>query len=189
MWTDAETAGDPAASSKDTVVSSPLLSSIIMYNISLVSCYLVRSLATWRTLGLILQNVFFDPYIFPTIKINNTGKENLFVTFQQPESVVKEEPHEVLLRANAKGILDKIGSKHQLTRKEQRGHTNKMTKQTNAGTSQPHFSVSIQSKNRETKGSNSSTLCGHQGNSNRRQSLQGGHNYFSLISYGVHTTD
>lgn len=86
----------------------------------------------------------------------------------------------MILRANAKGILDKIGSNRQLTRKEQHGH-NKMTKQAHAGTSQPHFSVSIQSK----KGSNSSTSSAHPS----WQSFKGGHNYLSLTFYGVHTAD
>lgn len=108
------------------------------------------------------------------------NKRHCFVISQQPEPVVKEAPHEVLVRANAKGILDRIGS-NQLTRKEQHGHTNRMTKITHARTSQPHLSVSIQSKNREIKGSNSTTLCGHQ-EFNRRQSSQGGHVYFSSIS-------
>lgn len=94
--------------------------------------------------------------------------------------MVKEEPHEVILRANAKGILDKIGSNRQLTRKEQHGHK-RMTKQTHAGTSQPHFSVSIQSK----KGSNSNTSSAH----HSWQSFKGGHNYLSLTFYGVHTAD
>ncbi|XP_044060732.1 putative methyltransferase NSUN7 isoform X2 [Siniperca chuatsi] len=96
----------------------------------------------------------------------------LAVLNREPEPVVKEAPHEVLVRANAKGILDRIGS-NQLTRKEQYGHTNRMTKTTHARTSQTHLCVSIQSKNQETKGSNSTTLCGHQEFTNRRQSSQG----------------
>ncbi|XP_029297302.1 LOW QUALITY PROTEIN: putative methyltransferase NSUN7 [Cottoperca gobio] len=92
----------------------------------------------------------------------------LAVLSREPEPVVKETPHEVLVRANAKGLLDKIGS-----RKEQHGHTNRMTKTTPSRNSQLHLSVSIQSKNQETKGSNSTTLCGHQEFTNRRQSSQG----------------
>ncbi|XP_034739000.1 putative methyltransferase NSUN7 isoform X1 [Etheostoma cragini] len=96
----------------------------------------------------------------------------LAVLSREPEPVVKEAPHDVLVRANAKGILDRIGSKKP-TRKEQHGHTNRMTKTTHARTSQSHLSVSIRSKNQETKGSNSTTLCGHQEFTNSRQSLQG----------------
>ncbi|XP_038555461.1 putative methyltransferase NSUN7 [Micropterus salmoides] len=90
----------------------------------------------------------------------------LAVLNREPEPVVKEAPHEVLIRANAKGILDRIGS----DRKEQHGHTNRMTKTTHART---HLSVSIQSKNQETKRSNSTALCRHQEFANRRQSSQG----------------
>ncbi|XP_035524639.1 putative methyltransferase NSUN7 isoform X1 [Morone saxatilis] len=97
----------------------------------------------------------------------------LAVLHREPEPVVKEAPHEVLDRANAKGILDRIGSNHQLTKKDQHGHTIRMTKTTHARNSQPNLSVSIQSKNQETKGSNSTTLCGHQEFTNRRQSTQG----------------
>ncbi|KAM9356736.1 putative methyltransferase NSUN7 [Symphorus nematophorus] len=97
----------------------------------------------------------------------------LAVLNKEPEPVVKEEPHKVLERANAKGILDKIGSKPQLTRKEQHRHTNKETKTTHTHTSQPHISVSIQSKHQETKGRNSTMLCAHQEFTNRRQSSQG----------------
>ncbi|KAL7395569.1 hypothetical protein ABVT39_019442 [Epinephelus coioides] len=85
---------------------------------------------------------------------------------------VKELPHEVLERANAKGILDRIGS-NQPTRKEQHGHANRMTKTTHVRTSQHHPSVSAQAKTQETKGSNSTTLCGHQEFTNRRQLSQG----------------
>ncbi|XP_073342581.1 putative methyltransferase NSUN7 [Pagrus major] len=92
----------------------------------------------------------------------------LAVINREPEPVVKEAPHEVILRANAKGILDGIVSNHQLTRKEKRSPTNKTTKITHACNSQSSLSVSIQSRNQEMLGSSSMTLCGHQ-----RQSLQG----------------
>ncbi|XP_054454057.1 putative methyltransferase NSUN7 [Anoplopoma fimbria] len=95
----------------------------------------------------------------------------LAVLSKEPEPVVKEAPHEVLVRANAKGILDKIGSNH-LTRKEKNRHANRMTKITHARNSQPHLSVSIHSNNQGTMGSHSTTLCG-QDLTNRRQSLQG----------------
>ncbi|XP_076595910.1 putative methyltransferase NSUN7 [Chaetodon auriga] len=106
----------------------------------------------------------------PFFMLESSEKSNgcfLAVLKREPEPVVKEAPHDVLVRANAKGILDRIGSK-QHTRKEQRGHTNRMTK-----TSQAHASVSIQSKNQGTKGSNGTALCGHLELSNRQQSSQG----------------
>ncbi|XP_071313523.1 putative methyltransferase NSUN7 isoform X2 [Trachinotus anak] len=96
----------------------------------------------------------------------------LAVLTREPEPVVNETPQEVLARANAKGILDKINSNHP-TRKGHHGHTNRMKKPAHAHTSQPHLSVCIQSKNQETKGSNSTTLCGHQEFTNRRQSSLG----------------
>ncbi|XP_059201713.1 putative methyltransferase NSUN7 [Centropristis striata] len=95
----------------------------------------------------------------------------LAVLSREPEPEVKEAPHEVLLRANAKGILDRIGS-NKPTRKVHRGNTNRTTKTTNARNSQPHLSASTQSKNQETRGSNSTSLCGHQEFTNRRQSIQ-----------------
>ncbi|XP_041800623.1 putative methyltransferase NSUN7 [Chelmon rostratus] len=91
----------------------------------------------------------------------------LAVLKREPEPEVKEAPHDVLVRANAKGILDRIGSK-QLTRKEQRGHTNRMPK-----TTQAHTSVSSQSKTQETKGGNGTTLFGHQEFTDRQQPSQG----------------
>ncbi|TMS17702.1 Putative methyltransferase NSUN7 [Larimichthys crocea] len=95
----------------------------------------------------------------------------LAVLDREPKPEFKEPPHEVILRANAKGILDRIGSNQKLTRKEQHGHTNRTTKTTHAGTSQPNLCVSIQSKNQELKGSKSTTtLCGQQ---EWRQSSQG----------------
>ncbi|XP_039975110.1 putative methyltransferase NSUN7 [Xiphias gladius] len=96
----------------------------------------------------------------------------LAVLTREPEQVVKEAPQEVLARANAKGILDRIGS-NQPTRKEHHRLTNRMTKVAHACTSQPHLSVSIQSKNQETMVSNSTTLWGHQEFTNRRQPSQG----------------
>ncbi|KAM7389730.1 hypothetical protein PAMP_023690 [Pampus punctatissimus] len=95
----------------------------------------------------------------------------LAVLMREPEPVVKEPPQEVLARANAKGILDNITS-NQRTRKEQHGQTNRLTKATHARTSQ-HLSVSIRSKSQDSRGSNSSALCGHQQFANRRQSPQG----------------
>ncbi|XP_070692913.1 putative methyltransferase NSUN7 [Pempheris klunzingeri] len=93
----------------------------------------------------------------------------LAVLSREPEPVVKEAPHKVLVRANAKGILDGISS-NQLTRKEQHGHSNRMTKISHARTSQPQLSSRIQSKNQETKGGNNTT--GHR-ESNRHQPSQG----------------
>ncbi|XP_020498254.2 putative methyltransferase NSUN7 [Labrus bergylta] len=104
----------------------------------------------------------------------------LAVLIKEPEPVVKEEPHEVLLRANAKGILDRIGSNQQ-TRKEQNRHSNRMMKKPHAHTSTPILACatqkppnpSVQPKNQEAKNSSSSTMCGHQEFTNRRQSSQG----------------
>ncbi|KAG8004049.1 putative 28S rRNA (cytosine-C(5))-methyltransferase [Nibea albiflora] len=95
----------------------------------------------------------------------------LAVLDREPRPVFKEPPHEVILRANAKGILDRIGSNQKLTRKEQHGHTNRTTKTTHAATSQPN--LSIQSKNQEIKGSKSTTLCGQQESTNWWQFSQG----------------
>lgn len=145
MWAGAETAGDPAASSKDTVA---LLSSYIFH------CN---------------QYLYLSFVLFP---------------FQQPEPVVKEVPEEVLLRANAKGILDKIGSNQQLTKKEKHGHTNKTSKQATAHLSQSHLSVTVRSKNQETKAGNGTAPCGHHESSNRRQLSQGGH-ITTSVSYPV----
>ncbi|XP_030252176.1 putative methyltransferase NSUN7 [Sparus aurata] len=84
----------------------------------------------------------------------------LAVINREPEPVVEEAPHEVILRANARGILDRIGSNQQRARKEKRSHTNKTAKMTNAHNSQSSLSVSMQSRNQEMLGS--MTLCGHQ---------------------------
>lgn len=143
VWAAAETAGDPAASSKDMVA---LLSSYIFH------CN---------------QYLYLSPVLVP---------------FQQPEPLVKEVPEEVLLRANAKGILDRIGSSQQLTRKEKHGHTSKTSKQADAHPSQPRLSVAVRSKNQETKAGSGTASCGHRESSNRRQLSQGGYKDFSLIS-------
>ncbi|XP_034400085.1 putative methyltransferase NSUN7 [Cyclopterus lumpus] len=95
----------------------------------------------------------------------------LAVLSREPEPEVKEAPYEVIVRANAKGILDGIGSS-QLTRKEQR-QADRMTKTTQARTSQPHLSARIHSRSQETVGSHSTTLRGHLEFTNRRPSLQG----------------
>ncbi|XP_034086779.1 putative methyltransferase NSUN7 [Gymnodraco acuticeps] len=88
----------------------------------------------------------------------------LAVLSKEPEPVVKEAPRDVLVRANAKGILERIG-----TKKEHHGHTNRMKKTSHVPNSQPQFSAV---KNGETKGSNSTSLCGQEF-TNRRPSLQG----------------
>uniref|UniRef100_A0A3Q3JBR5 SAM-dependent MTase RsmB/NOP-type domain-containing protein n=1 Tax=Monopterus albus TaxID=43700 RepID=A0A3Q3JBR5_MONAL len=93
----------------------------------------------------------------------------LAVLTREPEPAVKEQPHEMIARANAKGILDRI-SCNQPTRKEHHGHTNRITK---VATSQLRLSDSIQSKCPEIKGKNRITLCGHQEFTNRRQAQQG----------------
>ncbi|XP_062281246.1 putative methyltransferase NSUN7 [Scomber scombrus] len=95
----------------------------------------------------------------------------LAVLVREPEPVVKEPPQEVLARANAKGILDRIGP-NQPTRKEHHGHSNRLAKATHARNSQHHLSVSIQSKSQESRSSNSAGLCGHQEFGNKRESPQ-----------------
>ncbi|XP_008291378.1 putative methyltransferase NSUN7 [Stegastes partitus] len=96
----------------------------------------------------------------------------LAVLYREPEPEVKEAPQETIARANAKGILDKINCKP-LTRKEHHGYTSRMKKAAHARTSQPHLSDSIQSKNQQTKDSNSAIVCGHPELTNMRQSSQG----------------
>ncbi|CAJ1058511.1 putative methyltransferase NSUN7 [Xyrichtys novacula] len=111
----------------------------------------------------------------PFFKLEPSALSNgcfLAVFSKEPEPEVKETPHEVLQRANAKGILDRIGL-NKPTRKERHGQTNRMTKTTSALNSTPNLAVSSQSKNKETKGSSTSTLCGHQEFNNRRQASQG----------------
>ncbi|KAL6117673.1 nsun7 [Pungitius sinensis] len=96
----------------------------------------------------------------------------LAVLSREPEPVVKEEPHDVLVRANAKGLLDGIGS-NQLTRMEQQRHTNRKTKTTHTRTSQPNLSFSIHPKSKETiMASRSTPSCGHQGFTNTLQPTQ-----------------
>lgn len=102
--------------------------------------------------------------------------------FTQPEPMVKEAPREVLARANAKGILDRIGSNDQLNRKDLHGRTNRKAKATDARTPQPQLSASVQSKDQETKGSNT-TLYGQQEFTTRRRSSQGGYNNMFLLAW------
>lgn len=97
----------------------------------------------------------------------------LFFNSQKPEPAVKEAPNEVIARANAKGILDKLGSNH-LTRKEQHENSSRMKKAASVRTTQSQLSVSIQPKHHQTKRSDSAVLCGHQDFTNMKQSSQGG---------------
>ncbi|KAK2904128.1 putative methyltransferase NSUN7 [Channa argus] len=94
----------------------------------------------------------------------------LAVLTREPE--IKEDPQEVLARANAKGLLDKINC-NQPTRKENHRQTKKMKKTSCTHPSQPQLSVTFQSKHKEMKGSNSTTWCGHHEFANRRLSSQG----------------
>ncbi|XP_068182566.1 putative methyltransferase NSUN7 [Antennarius striatus] len=98
----------------------------------------------------------------------NNGCFLAIFTRDLPEPKGEEIPHKVLLKANAKGILDKISSDHQLTSKDQHGRTKQKKKQTRAHISEPLLSSCIQLKKQEAKGSNSPPLCGHQ-----QQSMQG----------------
>ncbi|XP_041846180.1 putative methyltransferase NSUN7 isoform X2 [Melanotaenia boesemani] len=93
----------------------------------------------------------------------------LAVLNREPEPVIKEAPEEVIARANAKGILERIGSNH-LTRKEHHGHTSKMKKAAHVRSSQSHLSARMQSKNLQTKESNSVVSCEHH---DFKQSSQG----------------
>ncbi|CAB1441755.1 unnamed protein product [Pleuronectes platessa] len=96
----------------------------------------------------------------------------MFPTLTQPEPVVKEAPQDVLARAKAKGILDRIGS-NQPTSKEHRRNTGRTTKAVHAPTCQPlPLSVSVPSRNQETKGINRTALSGPQELTNRRQTSQ-----------------
>lgn len=92
--------------------------------------------------------------------------------------MIKETPHEVILRAKAKGILDRIGSNHQITGKEPHVQTMRVKKKTHSYSSQHSSSLSIQSKNDETRGRNNATSLGQQETSKRQQLTQGGHYYF-----------
>uniref|UniRef100_A0A3Q1GQF3 NOP2/Sun RNA methyltransferase family member 7 n=1 Tax=Acanthochromis polyacanthus TaxID=80966 RepID=A0A3Q1GQF3_9TELE len=111
-----------------------------------------------------------DPFFIlePSKKSNGCF---LAVLRREPKSEVKEAPEEVIARANAKGILDKIRS-NPLPRKEQHGHTNRMKKAAHTRTSQPSLSARIHPKNQQTKGSSSATLWGQQELTNT-QSSQG----------------
>ncbi|XP_019934940.2 putative methyltransferase NSUN7 isoform X1 [Paralichthys olivaceus] len=112
----------------------------------------------------------------PFFMLEDSDQSNgcfLALLTREPEPMVKEAPQEVLARAKAKGILDGIGS-NQSTRKEHHRNTSRTTKAAHAPTCPPHpLSVSVQSKNQETKGINRTALSGHQELTNRRQSSQG----------------
>ncbi|XP_061581211.1 putative methyltransferase NSUN7 isoform X2 [Cololabis saira] len=82
-----------------------------------------------------------------------------FLAVLEPEPVIQEEPQEVIARANAKGILDRIGSNH-LTGNR---HTRRMRKTAHVRScSEPHLSLSMQSKSQQTKGSSTALLSGDQ---------------------------
>ncbi|XP_013764278.1 putative methyltransferase NSUN7 isoform X3 [Pundamilia nyererei] len=101
----------------------------------------------------------------------HTNGSFLAVLTRVPEPAVKEAPNEVIARANAKGILDKLGSNH-LTRKEQHENSSRMKKAASVRTTQSQLSVSIQPKHHQTKRSDSAVLCGHQDFTNMKQSSQ-----------------
>ncbi|KAM6923465.1 putative methyltransferase NSUN7 [Xenentodon cancila] len=87
------------------------------------------------------------------------GASEFPVAASLSEPVIQEAPQEVIARANAKGILDRIGSNH-LTRN---GHTKRMKKTAHVrSSSEPHLSFSRQSKGQQTKGSSSASLSGDQ---------------------------
>jgi len=91
--------------------------------------------------------------------------------------VIQEAPEEVIARANAKGILDRIGL-NRLTRKEHHGHTNRVKKPARAYSSQPLLSVSVQGKPHQTRGSDCAIPCGHQDFKDLKQSSQGVYGQF-----------
>lgn len=78
--------------------------------------------------------------------------------------MVKESPKDVIKRANAKGLLDRIG-----TKKEQPSGSN------------PPLPVAVQSKIQEWKGGNRP-----QNLLNRQHFSQGGHDYICGISNRIH---
>ncbi|XP_017282589.1 putative methyltransferase NSUN7 [Kryptolebias marmoratus] len=84
----------------------------------------------------------------------------LAVLNREPEPVLREAPEEVIARANAKGILDRISSNH-LTRKEHRGNASRMKKTAQAHSSHPNLSVSVQSKKQQVKDGDNAPPCGH----------------------------
>ncbi|CAG5990997.1 unnamed protein product [Menidia menidia] len=96
----------------------------------------------------------------------------LAVLDREPGPVIQEAPVDVIARANAKGILDRIGLNHH-TRKEPHGHNNRMKKAARAHSSQPLLCVSMQSKNQQIRGSGSATLCGNTDFKDFKQSSQG----------------
>ncbi|XP_035017650.2 putative methyltransferase NSUN7 [Hippoglossus stenolepis] len=112
-----------------------------------------------------------DPFFMLEVSDQSNGCFLALLT-REPEPVVKEAPQEVLARAKAKGILDRIGS-NQPTSKEHRRNTGRTTKAVQAPTCQPRpLSVSVPSKNQETKGINRTVLSGPQAFTNRRQASQ-----------------
>ncbi|XP_047440845.1 putative methyltransferase NSUN7 isoform X2 [Mugil cephalus] len=104
----------------------------------------------------------------------------LAVLDREPEPL--EGAQDVIARANARGLLDKIGSSPP-TRKEHNGHPNRTKKASRSHPSPSHLPASIPSKTRadhQTKGSNSVILCGHREFTNVRQSSQGRQKALSL---------
>lgn len=89
---------------------------------------------------------FIYQYIFTNL-IKNT-----IVTSQQPEPEVKETPQDVIARANARGILDRISS-NPVTKKEHHTHTKRMKKPAHTHTSQPPVAASkLSSKTESSQG-------------------------------------
>ncbi|XP_060935160.1 putative methyltransferase NSUN7 [Limanda limanda] len=112
-----------------------------------------------------------DPFFTLEVSDQSNGCFLALLT-REPEPVVKEAPQEVLARAKAKGILDRIGS-NQPTSKERRRNTCRTTKAVHAPTSQPRpLSVNVPSKNQGTKGISRTALSGPQELTNRRQASQ-----------------
>ncbi|XP_037531522.1 putative methyltransferase NSUN7 [Nematolebias whitei] len=83
----------------------------------------------------------------------------LAVLKREPEPVIQEAAEEVIARANAKGILDRIGS-NQLPSKEHGGSASRMKK---TAQSHPNVSVRVQSKQQPIKGGTNAPVCGDLG--------------------------
>lgn len=93
-----------------------------------------------------LNRGFFHPYC------SKTNKLVMCVVLQQPEPVVNETAHEVVLRAFATGLLDGIGINH-LSEAMQQNHTSLLKKQPHGLGAESGPVVPTQTKTPKTKSS------------------------------------
>lgn len=93
-----------------------------------------------------LKHGFFNPYRLKTNKLD------MCVVLQQPEPVVKETAHEVIVRAYATGLLDGIGS-NRLSETMRQNHTSMLKKQQRVLGSQSGPVVPTLTKTPKTKSS------------------------------------